>query len=118
MLTIRQPQIEALSRERVADFERRMLEHLRRHFPSHLQALGDANALLLVRHALSTGQPLCVVSERDVCKLAGLMVAFGPDLFERHAWAQQAWQAEAATPDERVARLYDAALGEVRRGLR
>lgn len=118
MLTIRQAQLDALSNDRVADFERRMLEHLASHFPTHMQALGREPALSLVRHAVASGAEQGVVAERDVCKLASLMIAFGPDLFDKHGWALQAWSAAAASPHQRVDLLYDAALGELKRRMR
>jgi hypothetical protein len=114
MLTIRQAQLDAFVGERVADFERRMLVHLRRHFPHHVSSLGEENTLVVVRHAVACGFEAGVRAERDICKLTNLMIAFGPDLLDR-PWAASSWQASAATPADRICRLYNAALEKARR---
>lgn len=115
MLTIRQAQIDALAASRVEDFERRLLAHLRDYFPRQMAALDGEQALTLVRHAIAEAADRGVTAERDVCKLANLLAGLGPDLLDKHEWAAAAWSAPALTPADRVNRLYDATLAEVKR---
>lgn len=116
MLTIRQAQTDAFARERTADFVQRVIAHLNQYFAASVKALGPEHAAALVLHAVDVAAQKGVVAERDVCKLANLMVAFGPDLFDTKPWASAAWNVAEDTALQRTNRLYAAALLQARQG--
>lgn len=89
MLLIREKQQESLVQASAAAFEDRMLQHIRKHFPSHYEALGEANCLDLIRFGIERGAKHAFISERHVCKYIDLMLCFGVefDTDPKQTWA-------------------------------
>ena len=88
-MLIRKEQEEALANVPAMIFEERMIGHIKKHFPSHFEALGEANCHELIRYGIERGAVYDFVSEKNVCKFIDLMLCFGVefDTDEKHGWA-------------------------------
>ncbi len=89
MLTIRKEQEEALSQALSAVFEDQMTVHIKKHFPTHYEALGEGNCRELIRYGIELAATHGFISERDVCKFIDLMICFGVqfDTDAKQTWA-------------------------------
>jgi hypothetical protein len=115
MLTIRTAQLQTLSQ---LAFERGAQGHVARYFPRHVAAMGPEATLQAVRAAHETAARLGFREEREISHFIDLSFMFGPDFHANplHAWAAGILADRAITdPRHRMARLYEAALGHLRR---
>ncbi|PCC68717.1 hypothetical protein SAMN02745121_07413 [Nannocystis exedens] len=94
--------------------ERRIFALLRQHYgPTHVWP-GDAQALEVVRAATFKAAGYEMNAERDVFKIAALMLSFSDDFDAREPWAREIVAArEGNAPIADL--LYQAGIAEVRR---
>jgi hypothetical protein len=117
MLTIRDEQLRYFSQAAAADFEDRMVIHLRKFFPQHCEALQEPGIRDAIRHAIRRAASYGIVTERDVCKYTDLVFAFDRDfdVDPRLPWAARVLHDPLVTdPTARINTLFDQALGHVR----
>jgi hypothetical protein len=91
MLTIRQAQLDALSRVEAQKFEDWTLAHLHRFFSAQCAALGDDRLRESIRYGIRRAAHYGFKAKRDVCKYIDLMIVFGRDFDtdKRHRWAAE-----------------------------
>jgi hypothetical protein len=89
MLTIRKEQFAVLAHLEARKFEKWMLVHLKRFFPTQCALFGDQRIKEMVRHAIQRAPIYGITSKRDVCKYIDVMIFFGRefDSDERSRWA-------------------------------
>ncbi|MCP3135980.1 hypothetical protein [Pyxidicoccus xibeiensis] len=112
MLTIRDPQLQALALDVQLRNPRPFLDHLHQHHPEWVAAQGEEEALAVVRGAVRRAHGYALSSTRDVCRLLDLVVIFGPDWSgDEHAWLHQSLVgATPATSSRRLERLLQQAM--------
>jgi len=113
VLKLRRDQMAAFEERALAQFEPRMLAHLRRCFPRQCEALGDSNVREAIRYGIERAGSYDIVAERDVCMYIELMFIFGRDFDtdKRFPWASEILN-DDLTPDPsvKVRHLYDEGL--------
>ncbi|WAS91381.1 hypothetical protein [Nannocystis punicea] len=94
--------------------ERRIFALLRQHYGPTQVWPGDAEALEVVRAATVKAAGYEMSAERDVFKIAALMLSFSDDFDTREAWAREIVAArDGNAPIADL--LYQAGIAEVRR---
>ncbi|MCA9710230.1 MAG: hypothetical protein KDK70_30600 [Myxococcales bacterium] len=90
MLSLREPQVQALAEPRRSDLEGRLARHARDCFPA-AQALGPAALREVVRYGVDRALDHGIDTERGVCRYLNLMFVFGRDFDQdpRLPWAEQ-----------------------------
>lgn len=109
--------MDTFSEAAVQDFEDRMVVHLDKFFPKHVEALGEDGVRKLVRTGIERAASYEITSERGVCKYIDLMVSFGEkfDKDRKLPWAGEILNDESiASPAVRIDRLFKAAKKHVR----
>ncbi len=116
-MNIRPEQMTQLAQAAERDFQQRMGSHLREFFPEQYAGLGEAAVREAVQEAIQKARSYQILAERDICKYADVMSAFGRD-FDRNAalgWASSILNDPALRDaGARVNRLADEALGRAR----
>ncbi|MDC0716686.1 hypothetical protein [Nannocystis bainbridge] len=110
MLKISATQLGAFERAALADFEARMLAHLKRFSPRHLRIVGDPELGELIVVGCTRAETYGLVSERGTRIYIELMLMFGAgfDTDPQHAWAVEPLRAGDGE-FARLDRLRDAA---------
>ena len=111
MLTIRQEQMQVLSRAEVQKFEEWMLTHVQTYFPKQCLRAGDG-LKDLVRHGIDRAQAHGIKSKKGVWDYVDLMMIFGRDFDERRPWAGAILQGTEGEADK-LRRLQMAARAEL-----
>ena len=115
-LSLRREQVDALRGRARADFEARMQQHLRRHFPRQCEAL-DADELRAVfEHGQARARRYGLQTEAEQAKYLSLMFAFGRDFDVEQPWAV-AVLGGGGTGPALLERLYGVALVNENRAL-
>jgi len=117
MLKIRKEQDQELAKASLKSFEDRMVVHIRKHYPTHYEKLGEENTRVLIQYGIERAATYEVVSERDVCKYIDLMVSFGPDydIDARHPWAAKALNDKRLKdPSVKINTTYDTGMESLR----
>ena len=112
MLTIRQEQMDALSRVALDNFGDRMVVHLKKCFPESCRALGELGTREAIRHGTERAGSYRLTAERDVCRYIDVMLAFGRDFDADPSlpWAAEILGDEGpAGPGDKMDRLVDEA---------
>jgi hypothetical protein len=118
MITIREEQFAAFRRVSIRDFERRMMEHIRKCFPARLDTLGEQKVIDLIKYGIQRAAHYGITTQRDVCKYIDLSVVFGRefDTDPKLPWARSVLEdSSAAGSMERMDYLYEVALKNVSR---
>jgi len=79
VLEIREEQVKTLEADAARKFESRMIRHLNQFFPGRCQELGEEKIREMVQRGIRSARTYEIVSERHVCRLIDLLVAFGRD---------------------------------------
>jgi len=79
MLIVRKEQMEALDREMLESFFRRLVAHLRQLFPAETAEWDDARAREFAAAGVAAAKELNLVAERDAVRFVDLLLALGPD---------------------------------------
>jgi len=104
MLVIRESQFAALGAVRLADFRKRAVEHLTRHF-SKFAGMQAGEALAFVDAGIQKAAKYEISSERNICKMLNLMAVLGPEFDTALPWARETLATKAG-PQVRFNRLY------------
>lgn len=116
-MIIRPEQMAALAGAAESNFQNRLGEHLRQFFPEQYGNLDEAGLQEVVRQSIERARAYGITSERDICKYADLMSAFGRD-FDTNtatAWASSILNDQSlGDPGAKVNRLAQQALGQAR----
>jgi hypothetical protein len=91
MLVIREEQMEVFEQAAVQSFESRLVEHLKKEFPKHSEAMGDAALLEVVRCGRERAAKYGLAGERSVRLYLELMLMLGSGFDED---PQLPWAAE------------------------
>lgn len=83
MLVIRQEQMDVLSAYMRAQFEQRMIQHLRAKFPERTQDLPDERIRLVVQNSMKKAQSYGVEYEDDIRRFIEYLVIYGTRLDTR-----------------------------------
>ena len=113
MLAISATQMELLRQAAVEAFVSRTLHHVEAHFSTHRQIIGEAQMRAVIRLAVERAGRHGFTTERDVSLYLNLMLLLGSafDADAQLPWAAQILSdAELTDPQERIDRLYDAAV--------
>jgi len=114
-MNIRPEQMTQLAQAAERDFQQRMGSHLREFFPEQYAGLGEQALRGAVEQAIQKARSYEILAERDICKYADVMSAFGRD-FDRDAalgWASSILNDPALRdPTAKVNRLAQEALGQ------
>ena len=102
MLTIRPEQMDAFRRYMTERFERRVLEHIRRTFPTEFEKLGEEAALELIRTGIERAANYGLDTEYDAARFVVLMVARCPDFDSESPWVRELLTDESLLPRERL----------------
>ena len=86
MLVVRAAQLAAFERDTRRRFTERAAVLLRRHFPAACGAMSEDQLHAFVGEGIARAKGYLVVTERDVLKYLGLMIALGRD-FDELPWA-------------------------------
>jgi hypothetical protein len=115
MLTIRQAQMDVLSRLEVQKFEDWTLTHLQRFFPAQCAALGEQRLRESIQHGIRRAASYGFKAKRDVCKYIDLMIVFGRDFDtdKRHRWATEIL-ARRVDPGWKMQALFTAAKARLK----
>src|SRR4051812_41538453 len=115
MFKIRREQMDAFSRDAVASFEDRVVEHLRGCFPDLAGALDEAAMRSRIRDGIRRAAAHGITEERGVSAYIDVMFVHGDDFDtdRRRSWAAAILQDRAIrSPVDRANQLLDAALSE------
>lgn len=116
-MIVRPEQMAALQQAAQQNFQQRLGEHLRQFFPEQYQGLDQAALQQAVQHAVDRARSYDILSERDICKYADVMSAFGRDFdtSPATAWASSILNDRSlGDAGARVNRLAEQALAEAR----
>jgi hypothetical protein len=111
-MVIRKEQMSALAGNAAADFENRMVVHLKKCFPAECEKLQEQRVRETIRYGMDRAAQYGVKTERDVCKYIDVMMVFGRDFDQR---ADLPWAAQILndmvlkTPTARIERLVEVA---------
>lgn len=117
MITIRKRQLTAFEAASYADFHNRLLAHLRRCFPEQCDALGDEGAREVIQQAHIQANSFGLETERDICLFTDLTMMLGRNFADHPElpWAKQILTSRSEGPTQRIERLYDRTLDELKR---
>ena len=104
MIQIRKDQMDAFSKVRYQDFERRMTQHLRKFFPDKMRQMAEDEVKAFIRRCMEKAKRYDLVSEQSVAYFSHLPMLLGED-FERsrrYRFAIAVLRAPAGAPEERV----------------
>lgn len=109
--------MEAFGAASAAGFEDRMVEHLRRCFPKHVEALGEQRTRAEITFGVARAALYDLTSERDVCAFIDVMFGFGDGFDENPAlpWAREILTRPGFPPRVRAHALQARAVEELRR---
>jgi hypothetical protein len=116
MLTIRNDQMEAFTREALRDFEKFMRAHLDEYFPEQSQALDEKALHETVLYGIQRAAAYGIVAECDVCLYIDSMVQLGRDFDQdpKLPWAAAILNdKKTRDPSARVNQLYDVAVDQL-----
>jgi hypothetical protein len=91
---IRDAQLRAFEEPLRQEFLRRAMQHLRAHFDG-CRKMPAKELRALVEDGVAQAAVHGIVTERDVCKLLGMMVVFGTDFTARLDWARGILESDA-----------------------
>lgn len=83
MLVIRQEQMDVLSAYTRAQFEQRMVDHLRAKFPDRTQELPDERIRLVVQNSTKKAESYSIEYEDDIRRFIEYLVIYGTRLDTR-----------------------------------
>jgi hypothetical protein len=109
MLVIRDAQMEALSRVRVADFHDRAHAHLRELWTLECRALGEPEVRALIERGVAQARSHGMTTEQQALCYLDLMFLLEPEFAEspRHGWARDILVDPRRTGEEKMEALYD-----------
>lgn len=111
MFRIRASQFHKPTEERVRQYDLRVLEHLKKHFPRRCESLGDEATMTIIKNGRVRASQFRIISQRDVCRYISLAIAISPD-FDHQEWAL-AILASTNTAKEKIDRLYQHGIHRV-----
>jgi hypothetical protein len=109
MLIIRESQMAALRRDRIARFDYKALAHVRKYFPEQCAAVGDDIALAYVREGLARARSYGLISEYDLLRFLNVMFTLGSDFDSnrQYAWVRPVLDNRAAPATTRMNEIMD-----------
>jgi hypothetical protein len=111
MFRLKRAQWDAFERAEVETFEDEMVEHLRRHFPTECQQMGDESLREFIAEGLERAERVGIITERSVCKYLNVAMCFGADFTTREPWAISILKDDTITdPDARADTLANAGV--------
>jgi hypothetical protein len=118
MLTIRKPQLQAISASRVEVFYERVRYHLAKCFPDECRAIGEATVADLVRHGVERADHYGFKSQREIVLYINLMFVFGPDFDEDtdFPWAAGILNDETLSHSQKIEKAYFAGRVNAHKG--
>lgn len=117
-LIVRKAQLEALEQVTVKGFENRVFDHLKRFFPRHCEASGEASIRQLIRKGIGQAERYGLTSQQDACLYISLMIMLGSgfDADPQLPWATAILKEKSATRSgAMVTTLYAKAMGYIDR---
>lgn len=122
MLRIRPPQLEALGLAAVREFEQRLLADVRTTLPEHFEAVGEEDALELIRECFPRAAACGLETQAALALFVHFTFLFGEEFEREHDWAREVLDPAATDHEaERCKRLAAAAeryLRELDAGIR
>ena len=106
MLRIRKEQMDVLQAEALRDFEKRVADHARLFFPAECKALGEDTTREIIGKAGERAASHAIVSERDLCLYADLMLILGPEFDAQLPWAHDILKDREVRPARRLDLLF------------
>jgi hypothetical protein len=107
MLVIRQEQMEALRKDRLEQFEARMVAHLKQLMPERCATLGDEAMRHDIRHGMARAAAYDITAERDVARYLELALRLGRDFDSSPStpWARPILVDRSSSAENRLRRL-------------
>lgn len=87
MFRMKRAQWDAFERADVEQFEDEMVTHLRNHFASECERLGNEGLREFIAEGIERSEKIGITTERSVCKMLNLAICFGADFTTREPWA-------------------------------
>lgn len=113
-MIISQKQMQMFSSSSTDAFDRRVLEHVKKHFPRKVARLGTARTRQQISAGRVAAKGYGFKTERLACKYIDLTFGFHPK-FDREPWAEAVLRKKAYwSPDQRMEKLMDRAKEELR----
>lgn len=113
MLIIRKEQMEVFEQAALKQYQKGLISHVREHFPTHAEYLGDQGALRVIEHGCAGAQDYGFETERDLCLYTDLsiMLGVGFDTDPQLPWASKILRDESLKdPWDRMDMLWDKAM--------
>ena len=111
MVTIRRKQMAAFAEQQRRQFESRLVAHVRKHFRSECEALGDEAVRARVQGGVARARQHGLASEYDVTRYVDVMFGLGPE-FDSEPWAAAVLDEKGSHPTGRMDRLCEQAERE------
>ena len=107
MLVIRKEQMEALSKQRLQQFEDRLVQYLTETMPDQCAARGEDQLRQDIRHGIERAVSYDITGERDVAGYVELLVRLGRDFDQRAetSWVQAILSDRMSTAENRLRRV-------------
>lgn len=110
MIEVDDEQMKALAS---ADVDRKIVEHLREHFPEHCRALGEGGVQQVIERTQERAGGYGIEDPVDRCRFLSLVFLLGED-FDELPWARAVLEREDVTePGKRLHLLFEAAADEL-----
>ena len=77
MFKIRKEHVEAFERVALANYEDRMVAHLKKFFSERCETMGELKVRDAIQYGIHRASGYGIVAERDVCLYIDIMFAFG-----------------------------------------
>jgi hypothetical protein len=109
MLIIRKPQMDALKRHMLTQFESNMVSHLRSTFPARTKSLEVEAIRNLIRQGAIRAGRYGITSERDIRRYVEYMVMYGADfdVAPTTSWAGKILNDATLSVSQKLERLDD-----------
>ncbi len=105
MLQLRPEQMEAFENYMRQRFEKKMLAHLRRTFPTRLADTTDDQLRQLISEGIQHAESHDITLEDDVRRFLEAAVILGPDFHTQAAWAAEILRDDALDATEKMNRI-------------
>jgi len=112
MFEIRKDQVTRFEAEAIRRYERRVIAHLRKCFPSKFEGVAEVDLRKFVQEGMRTGAAYGFSTERELCLFVDITARYGPDFHRNQAlpWAKAILVEPNEEPADKIDRLFSAAL--------
>ncbi len=107
MLRIRKSQMAVFEEDRLDRFAQEALEKARPHWAHKIDALGEDEALAMVRRALDRGMEFGFDTQRLALRWLNVVFALSEGFDERYPWAQRVLDQDKLPPNPKLAILIE-----------